>query len=204
MTARSRTTGTYGPLRWWHTPGLDLGDCDFNAMHGRVLIESGTFRSPAIAQKVAQAAPGLEISLGFVHLPNEPDADGVFHHIRRFERSLVPRGKASNRFTAFTVKETRMFDPTKVAALKTLGFSDDDITGLQAQAEATEKSATDQGVAFKADEPAELPDVIINGVTYKAFPPKKDDTEDRARCAKRRPTPAMRRSEWKSRPMRTR
>jgi hypothetical protein len=28
-------------------------------------------------------------------------------------------------------------------------------------------------VAFKADEPAELPDVIINGVTYKAFPPKK-------------------------------
>lgn len=163
-------TGSYGPLRWWHTPGLDLGDCDFNAMHGRVLIESGTFRSPAIAQKVAAAAPGLEISLGFVHLPSEPDADGVFHHIRRFERSLVPRGKASNRFTAFTVKETRMFDPTKVAALKTLGFSDDDITGLQAQAEATEKSAADQGVAFKADEPAELPDVIINGVTYKAFP----------------------------------
>jgi hypothetical protein len=149
-----------------------LGDCDFNAMHGRVLIESGTFRNPAIAQKVAAAADGLEISLGFLHLPSEPDADGVFHHIRRFERSLVPRGKASNRFTAFTVKETRMFDPTKVAALKTLGFSDDDITNLQAQAAATEKAATDQGVAFKADEPpAELPDVVINGVTYKAFPP---------------------------------
>ena len=64
-----------------------------------------------------------------------------------------------------------MFDPTKVAALKTLGFSDDDITSLQAQAEATEKSATDQGVAYKADEPAELPDVVINGVTYKAFKP---------------------------------
>jgi hypothetical protein len=165
-------TGSYGPLRWWHMPGLDLGDCDFNAMHGRVLIESGTFRTPAIAQKVAAAADGLEISLGFLHLPSEPDADGVFHHIRRFERSLVPRGKASNRFTAFTVKETRMFDPTKVAALKTLGFSDDDITNLQAQAAATEKTATDQGVAFKADEPpAEPPDVVINGVTYKAFPP---------------------------------
>jgi hypothetical protein len=140
--AHADESGSYGPLRWWHTPGLDLGDCDFNAMHGRVLIESGTFRSPAIAQKVAQAAGGLEISLGFLHLPNEPDADGVFH---------------------------------QVAALKTLGFSDDDITGLQAQATATEKAATDQGVAFKAGEPAELPDVIINGVTYKAFPPKKDD-----------------------------
>lgn len=69
-----------------------------------------------------------------------------------------------------------MFDPTKVAALKTLGFSDADITGLQAQAEATEKAANEQQIAFKADEPAEeaneLPDVVINGVTYKAFPPK--------------------------------
>jgi len=46
-----------------------------------------------------------------------------------------------------------MFDPTKVAALKTLGFSDDDITSLQAQAEATEKAATEQQIAFKADEP---------------------------------------------------
>ena len=65
-----------------------------------------------------------------------------------------------------------MFDPTKVAALKTLGFSDADITSLQAQAEATEKAATDQNVAFKADEPAtDYPDVVINGVTYKATPP---------------------------------
>lgn len=167
------STDMYGPLRWWHTPGLDLGDCDFNAMHGKVLIESGTFRSPQIAQKVAAAADTLEISLGFLHLPTEPDASGVFHHIRKFERSLVPRGKASNRFTAFRVKERPMFDPTKVAALKQLGFSDADITGLQTQAEATEKEATEQQIAFKADEPEiEYPDVVINGVTYKAFPPK--------------------------------
>ena len=180
--------GAYGPLRWWHCPGLDLGDCDFNAMHGRVLLESGTFRSPAIAQKVARAADILEISLGFLHLPTEPDASGVFHHIRRFERSLVPRGKASNRFTAFRVKERPMFDPTKVAALKTLGFSDDDITNLQTQAEATEKAADAQQVAYKADdaEPeAELPDLVINGVTYKAFgaptmKPPAADAEDAA------------------------
>ena len=67
-----------------------------------------------------------------------------------------------------------MFDPTKVAALKQLGFSDADITGLQAQAEATEKAADEERIAFKADEPEEitLPDIIVNGVTYKAFPPK--------------------------------
>ena len=178
-------TGSYGPLRWWHTPGLDLGHCDFNAMHGRVLIESGTFNSAAIAQKVAAHAPDLELSIGFLHLPTEPDAAGVFHHIRRFERSLVPRGKAANPFTAFRVKEIPMLDATKVAALKTLGFSDDDITNLQAQAQATEKAADAQQVAYKADEPAEdaapeLPDIVINGVTYKAFPPPKTDaaTED--------------------------
>lgn len=176
--ARADEEGTYGPLRWWHTPGLDLGDCDFNAMHGRVLIESGTFRTPAIAQKIARAADALEISLGFIHLPNEPDADGVFHHIRRFERSLVPRGKASNRFTAFTVKETRMFDPQKIEYMKTeLKFSDAMIAELAAQAAATEKAATDQGVAFKADEPAPPEEITIGGVVYtvKAFPPPKAD-----------------------------
>jgi hypothetical protein len=168
--------GSYGPLRWWHTPGLDLGDCDFNAMHGRVLIESGTFRSPAIAHKVAAAAAGLEISLGFLHLPSEPDADGVFHHIRRFERSLVPRGKASNRFTAFTVKESLPMDETKKAYLRdTLKFSDTDIAEIEARATATEKAADDARTAFKAEEPADLPDVIINGVTYKAFKPIEED-----------------------------
>lgn len=66
-----------------------------------------------------------------------------------------------------------MLDATKVAALKTLGFSDDDIAGLQSQAAATEKTAADQGVAYKADEPVtDTPDLVINGITYKAFPPK--------------------------------
>lgn len=156
---------SYGPLRWWHTPGLDLGDCDFNAMHGRILIESGTFRTPSIAHKVAQAAGDLEISLGFLHLPSEPDASGVFHHIRRFERSLVPRGKASNRFTAFSVKESPMFDPTKVAALKQLGFSDSDITSFQTQAEATEKVADAEQVAYKAED-APLVMVAPGNVTF--------------------------------------
>jgi hypothetical protein len=68
-------------------------------------------------------------------------------------------------------------DATKVAALKTLGFSDSDITELEARANATEKAADDAQTAYKADdaEPeaeAELPDMVINGVTYKAFPPK--------------------------------
>ncbi len=184
-------TGVYGPLRWWHMPGVDIGDCDFNAMHGRTLIESGTFRNPGIAQAAAKAAPDLEISLGFLHLPTEPDASGVFHHIRRFERSLVPRGKASNLLTHFSVKETPSMLDTKVKeALDKLGSNPDALAYLQEvldSASSREKALEEQQVAYKADEPAveaapvvELPDIVINGVTYKAFPPKKDGAEAEA------------------------
>ncbi len=63
-----------------------------------------------------------------------------------------------------------MFDPTKVAALKTLGFSDADIAGLQSQAEATEKEATEQQIAFKADEPpaSSISTDVMPGERFKA------------------------------------
>ncbi len=184
-------TGVYGPLRWWHMPGVDIGDCDFNAMHGRTLIESGTFRNPGIAQSAAKAAPDLEISLGFLHLPTEPDPNGVFHHIRRFERSLVPRGKASNLLTHFSVKETPSMLDTKVKeALDKLGSNPDALAYLQQvldSASSREKALEEQQVAYKADEPVaveatpvvvEHPDVIVfNGMAYKAFPPPKAEEE---------------------------
>lgn len=146
--ARADRTGDYGTLRWWHTP-ITLGDCDFNALIGRSLVESGTFRTPQVAEKVAAA--DLEVSIGFLHPFGAPDADGVFHAIRRFERSLTPRGRASNLFTSFTVKEPDMaLDDIKRAALKALGFKDSDIRGLEVQAQQVEKAADADGVAFKA------------------------------------------------------
>jgi hypothetical protein len=56
-------------------------------------------------------------------------------------------------FAAMVTKETRMFDPMKVAELKRLGFTDAEIMGFQARAEATEKAADRMGVAYKAVEP---------------------------------------------------
>lgn len=71
-------------------------------------------------------------------------------------------------------------DATKVAALKTLGFSDTDIADIEARASATEKTADTEGVAFKADAPA-AQEITIAGVTYqlveKAFPVKPADGE---------------------------
>jgi hypothetical protein len=105
---RADHDGDYGPLRFWHlvtkgksgrSIGADIGDCDFNMVHGHILIESGTFRSPEIAQTVKENAPKLEVSIGFIHPAAEPDPDGVYYRIRRFERSIVPKGRVANRTT---------------------------------------------------------------------------------------------------------
>lgn len=147
---RADTDGNYGPLRWWHMPGIDIGDCDFNAMHGRILIESGTFRSEAIAERVKEAAPNLQISIGFHHAENEPDSDGVFHTIRRFERSLVPAGRASNPYTRLVVKENTHMFKEKIAQLKALLGNEDLVQAVIGQAETTQKEADAAGVAYKA------------------------------------------------------
>ena len=118
---RADATGEYGPLRFWHMPGVDIGQCDFNMIHGRMLIESGTFKSEKIALKVAKKAKDYQLSIGFKHPSDNPDQNGVFHKIKRFERSLVPAGRAANPFTLLSVKEkTEMSNSEKIATLKAL------------------------------------------------------------------------------------
>jgi len=165
---RMMREGTFGPLRWWHMgepnaqtreagPGIDLGTCDFSAMHGRMNIESGTFHSPVLAQALAQAAPRLAVSKGFFYdTGHNPDSDGVFHAIHTFERSLAPAGRVSNRYTAFsalTTKEHAM-DGSKLAALKTLtGLTDEQLReAVLAPAEKAQAQADADGVRFKADD----------------------------------------------------
>jgi hypothetical protein len=155
--ARADADGQYGPLRWWHVgaplgPGLDIGACDFNAMHGRVLIESGTFSDARIAHAVAKAADQLQVSIGFVHPASDPDEGGVFHHIRRFERSLVPAGRAANPFTKLVVKEIPDMATLKErweALVNLLG--EETAREVAAGAETTQKAADDAGVTYKAD-----------------------------------------------------
>lgn len=149
---RADTTKEYGTLRFWHMPGVDIGDCDFNWMRGRTLIESGTFRDPAVAEKVAQKAADYQISIGFRHPHDEPDLDGVFHNIRRFERSLVPAGRAANPFTSLSVTKEKqhMNDQVKTAALKALLDGDEaQVKEILAGAENSEKAADAMGISFK-------------------------------------------------------
>jgi hypothetical protein len=179
---RMMATKSFGPLRWWHvgTPdplsdtapwgvGLDIGDCDYSVLIGRTRVESGTFKSAALATQVERVADALEMSPGFFHPLDQPIAR-VFTDIRTFERSLVPTrfGRASNLFTGFTVKETRM-DPNEMerrfkAAITELGLSPEQAQTLGGQLVATEKAAQAQGVAFKSESAAD--EITINGVVY--------------------------------------
>lgn len=164
-------TGRRGPLRFWHVPGLDIGDCDYQATtkDGRFLIESGTFRHPAYARAVG-AAQGWGMSIGFTHPASQPGPAGVFDDIAIFERSLVPPGRAANPFTRITTKETRRMDETKLKALVAL-LGSEAAQSLLGQVEQTAKAADAAGVAYKAASTPE--EVTIGGVVYtlKAPPP---------------------------------
>lgn len=188
---RMMATKQFGPLRYWHIgqpdplsdtapwgPGVDIGDCDYSVVIGRTRIESGTFKSAALARQMAAVADKHEMSPGFFHPLDQPDSDQTFNAIRTFERSPVPTryGRASNLFTGFTVKEFRMevseMERRFKAMYQELGLTPEQAVELGQSLVATEKAASAQGVAFKSETPA-LEDITINGVVYtvKAAPP---------------------------------
>lgn len=183
---RTARDGKYGPLRWWHCgapdptstdepwgPGVDLGWCDWAAMSGPFLVESGTFVDDRIGQAVAAKAKGMALSLGFFHPRSEPDAEGVFNHIRRFERSLAPAGKVSNTLTAFYVPGAKPVNSEQLTQLKALlgdAVPEAELKALVSQytGQAT-KTAEAQGLRFKTagQQVYELPDgspaIIVDG-----------------------------------------
>jgi hypothetical protein len=143
--ARADKTKEYGPLLWWHT-GAKLGDCDYNALHGRMLVESGTFLDESIAGAVAQKSGELGLSIGFRHPATEPK-DGVFETIRRYERSLLPKRAASNPYTVLTVKGADM-NGEKLAELEAL-LGAETTAKVLAVVETTDKAAEAEGVRHK-------------------------------------------------------
>ena len=154
--AQGDATGNRGPLRFWHVPGVDIGDCDYQAVahDGRLLVESGTFRRPAYAQALKARGAGYQVSIGFVHPVSQPGPGGVFTDIAIFERSITPPGRASNPFTSITTKEGRMLPPDKDEQLAALlgGRESAAYKAATATITTTDKAAQDTGIAFKSDD----------------------------------------------------
>lgn len=176
----------FGPLRWWHVPGLELGDCDFNAMEGRVLVESGTFRHEKVAEAVSKSTDQLGASIGFLHPISEPDGDGVYYNIRRYERSLLPREAAANPSTTLLVeKENAIMKAQKEQELRTLmkGVDGSVIDNIIAMANSVENKNLEAGVRHKETDapvaeppapvvPAETPAPAEKPVEIPALPPE--------------------------------
>jgi len=134
---------------------VDIGDCDYSQMLGRVRIESGTFRDERTAAAIKGRADQWAGSIGFFHPLDQPDRNGVYADSYTFERSLLPRGKASNYLTplAAIVKENDM--TTKEEKIKQLGELLGDAALADAvlkQVDATEKAAQERGLKFKEAE----------------------------------------------------
>ena len=167
--ARADAEKDYGPLLWWHEPRLPIGDADFNATHGPMLIESGTFKSAPIADKFKAHSDTLGGSIAFNHPLTEPDSEGVFKTIRRFERSILPKEKASNLFTRFSVKESDM-EKEKLDALKAI-VGDDLAEQVIQAADAQEKQADAAGIRRKEDQAAiDVPAADVAPVTQTTTP----------------------------------
>ena len=154
----------YGPLRWWHLGGyeapdgiekwetwkagfgIDIGTCDFNMLHGKMLLESGTFKTAELGQAFADSQEKLEVSIAFSHPPGESKE---YNNIHRFERSLLPEGMASNLLTKYYVVkgEASMKTTEKLAALVAI---------LRGKPEAAKQILTDAEAIQKAAEVAGL------------------------------------------------
>lgn len=143
---RADIDGDYGPLLWWHMP-IKLGSCDFNAIHSKSLIESGTFVNDRIAEVMYNAAPLLQASILFGH--KGLDKDNTYWFIRRKERSLTPRGRASNVLTHLLVTKEKNMEKEKIEALKSLGVDDALLSELLQTVEQREKAAETAGLASK-------------------------------------------------------
>ena len=161
--AELNRTKEFGPLRWWHvgtptdddpepeSPPLDIGTCDFSAMHNGIRVESGTFEDERIGDAFAVHAKELSASLAFSHSHDQPDGTGIFTKGHTIERSALPREHASNVLAdLFTHKEKTM-DSTKVKELEGLLGTDGPsiIKELLADADHRESIAQQLGVRSK-------------------------------------------------------
>jgi 2'-5' RNA ligase len=144
-------SGDYGPLRWWHMKGVDLGVCDFSMLYGKTLIESGTFLKEEYGEAIKNSKTNFGVSIGVKHPIAEP-VDDTFKNILIFERSIMPSGQESNMFTGLTVKGEQQMENKKqmlkVFELVQLLGPDTAYKALD-DARTIEKEAEESGHTFK-------------------------------------------------------
>lgn len=159
------------PRRFFHLKAdiFDLGDVDFLARDGVVLVSSGLFNETPLAQAVVRAAKddpgGWGDSISYLPLV-EPEMAEVAPNVRipiyldgeLREISSLPESKAAGLFTTSAVQEVnRMASKAIIEALNGLDLDDETRQGLLAQVDATNRAVETEGLIHRDNEDAPAP-----------------------------------------------
>ena len=103
--------GDRGPLRIFHVPGADIGECDFQAVVGKpgFLLESGTFNDDEDGRRAAAyyRAHAKEYGASIKFLYKTKSDDGVILPPGLIiERSLLPKSRAAFPYSGIAIQET--------------------------------------------------------------------------------------------------
>lgn len=116
-------TDERGPLLVQHVPSAEIGHCDFQAVVGRFLVESGTFADTQLGRKALEHYSNSDeehqVSIGYLHVDGD-EKDGQYDWLRIKERSicdpsLIP---AANPWTEFQVLGEKEMDAKREAVLE--------------------------------------------------------------------------------------
>lgn len=153
-------TGERGPLLIYHVPSAEVGQCDYQAMAGRFLVESGTFDDTPLGNKAVEYFTNTDeehqVSIGFQYHRGDEE-DGVYDWARIIERSVTPLGAAANPWTDFKVIGENPMDARKVETLEKI-FGKDLTAGIISSAEERTKEleATTRYKDVKTKEPVTI------------------------------------------------
>lgn len=119
--------GERGPLLIYHVPAAVVGQCDYQALSGRFLVESGTFDDTPLGNKAVEyfvnSDEEHQVSIGFQYHEGDEE-DGQYDWLRILERSVTPFGEAANPWTDFKVLGEAIMEERKAIALKKI-FGDE-------------------------------------------------------------------------------
>jgi len=151
---RADKSGERGPLLLFHISEANIGSCDFQAMEGRFLVESGTFNGNKLGKKAAQYFDEHQdgdfgLSVGYEYKADDRE-DKIYDWMNVLERSVTPAGKQANTWCEFATVATggKQLDKDKLAFLTDV-FGEDTANEIVEKA-ASQSKELEKTVDFKA------------------------------------------------------
>jgi hypothetical protein len=151
----------YPELWFSHIPGTSHGQADAIGRLGHVVWATGTFNDSwqtPVYREYYKSAKSLTVSHGYWWTKGTLDETGVYDWFRTFEISTLRKPYfAINEFTGFSLGENAVMadkatlTPDEQRELKALGFDDDQLKVIEAEAAQKSKEIETAGKRVKAD-----------------------------------------------------